>query len=201
MKQEEQRLEQQRAENLRKIESLTTNLQNTQLSISQVCICLILARHLITVSIFVGESFNYAITRTDTTNERCNSCLWYGNRLRRCQWYFRPSFEYKSRFPGSTIYQSGFGQRWFFKTGISSRILQNFNFLCVFILSCRMVLKMIRLVIKMVSVLIKMDSKTILSVMVSVFRIADYGSSVKSLCVCFRSFQKQFGCLWLKWSF
>lgn len=36
LKQEEQRLEQQRMDNTRKLENLTTNLQDTQLSISQV---------------------------------------------------------------------------------------------------------------------------------------------------------------------
>lgn len=36
LKQEEQRLEQQRADNIRKLENLTTNLQDTQLNISQV---------------------------------------------------------------------------------------------------------------------------------------------------------------------
>lgn len=36
LKQEEQRLEQQRVDNLRKLENLTTNLQDTQLNISQV---------------------------------------------------------------------------------------------------------------------------------------------------------------------
>lgn len=36
LKQEEQRLEQQKSDSMKKLESLTTNLQDTQLSISQV---------------------------------------------------------------------------------------------------------------------------------------------------------------------
>lgn len=40
LKQEEQRLEQQRADNIRKLENLTTNLQDTQLNISQVFVLL-----------------------------------------------------------------------------------------------------------------------------------------------------------------
>lgn len=42
LKQEEQRLEQQKSDGLNKLESLTSNLQETQLSISQVHVMIVL---------------------------------------------------------------------------------------------------------------------------------------------------------------
>lgn len=70
LKMEEQRLEEQKNENLRKLEQLTTNLQDTQLNISQVIIIYLFEQSVgILIDFFKDQGAHNSTARANEANE------------------------------------------------------------------------------------------------------------------------------------